>query len=370
MLYKSLRGQTLKYWARPHEGVPATPIDTPAAWRGEDMRRQPERWTYPLTAAEVDELRAGQQVAAASGKSMRHMTAADFPLPTLSARIREWRREIRRGRGFVLIRGVPVGEWTEAQSETFFWCLGHHFGIPGAQNPQGDLLGHVRDQRTGQDVRYYRTNKELAVHTDTADFVGLLCLQKAKAGGLSRIASSVAVFNELLHVKPQLVPRLFEPLYFDTKGEGGVRAFPIPPCRYSNGELRTFWQSDYYRTVNRFEHVPKMTDALEDLLDAYDGIANSARFHLDMDLQPGDVQLISNHVILHARTAFEDWPEPERRRHLLRLWISIPEPMPLVERIRTAQSFVSVIGTAVVELARERARGYKGGALGSMGAGR
>ena len=172
----------------------------------------------------------------------------------------------------------------------------------------------------------------------------------------------MAVFNELLRVKPQLVPRLFEPLYFDTKGEGGVRAFPIPPCRYSNGELRTFWQSDYYRTVNRVEHVPKLSAQEQDLLDTYDGIANSPAFHLDMDLQPGDVQLISNHTILHARTAFEDWPELERRRHLLRLWISIPEPMPLAERLRTARSFMSVICTAAVELVCERARGFRGAA--------
>jgi hypothetical protein len=363
-MYKSLRAQTLKYWARPHQRVPAAPIEGAAAWRGEDMRGRPELWTFQLGAPDVEELNAAQRVAAASGKKLRHMTAADFPLPGLAARIREWRDEIRRGRGFVLIRGVPVGQWTEAQSETFFWCLGHHFGIPGAQNPEGDLLGHVRDQRTGQDVRYYRTNKELAVHTDAADFVGLLCLQKARSGGLSRIASSVAVFNELMRVKPQLVPRLFEPLYFDTKGEGGVRAFPIPPCRFSNGELRTFWQSDYYRTVNRHAHVPKMTDELKDLLDTYDGIANSAAFHLDMDLAPGDVQLISNHTILHARTAFEDWPELEKRRHLLRLWISIPELLPLAERLRTARSFAGVVGTAVFELMRERARGFRGAEAG------
>src|SRR6185503_14400084 len=295
---------------------------------------------------------------AASGKPLARMTAADFPLPTLAARVAQWRDEIRRGRGFVLIRGVPVSQWTEKQSETFFWCLGHYFGIPGAQNPEGDLLGHVRDQRTGGDVRYYRTNKELAVHTDAADFVGLLCLQKAKSGGLSRIASSVAVFNELLRTRPQLVPRLFEPLYFDTKGEGGVRAFPIPPCRYSHGELRTFWQSDYFRTVDRVEHVPKMTAEVKELLDTYDGIANSPAFHLDMDLQPGDVQLISNHTILHARTAFEDWPELERRRHLLRLWISIPEARALPERLRTVQSFASVVATAGVELVREKLRGH------------
>jgi hypothetical protein len=357
-MYKSLRAQTLHYWARPHQGIPIAPIDTPAAWRGEEMRRR-EDWKVTLGAAEIAEVKAAVAAAQGSGRPMGELTRADFPLPTLAAKVAQWRDEIRRGRGFILIKGVPVADWTEAQAGMFFWCLGHHFGVPGAQNPEGDLLGHVRDQRTGEDVRYYRTNKELAVHTDAADFVGLLCLQKAKSGGLSRIASSVAVFNELLRTKPHLAPRLFEPMWFDTKGEGGVRAFPIPPCRYANGELRTFWQSDYYRTVNRFDHVPKLSAGEQELLDSYDGIANSEQFHLDMDLEPGDVQLISNHTILHARTAFEDWPELDKRRHLLRLWISIPEARPLSERLRTAQSFLAVVGTAALELVREKGRGLR-----------
>jgi len=355
-MYKSLRAQTLHYFARPQERIPTAPIDSPAAWRGEDMRKREDLWVVRLTAAEIDEIDQAQRVAAKRKRPLAAMTKADFPLARLSARIAKWRNEIRRGRGFVLIRGVPVDDWTEQQAATFFWCLGHHFGTPGAQNPEGDLLGHVRDQRTGEDVRYYRTNKELAVHTDAADFVGLLCLQKAKQGGLSRIASSVAVFNELMRLKPQLVPRLFEPLWFDTKGEGGVRAFPIRPCRYSNCELRTFWQSDYYRTASRFEHVPKLSAIEQELLDTYDGIANSPQFHLDMDLESGDVQLISNHTILHARTAFEDWPELERRRHLLRLWISIPELKPLAERLRTWLSLASVVSTAALETIRERHR--------------
>ncbi|HUR40154.1 MAG TPA: TauD/TfdA family dioxygenase [Verrucomicrobiae bacterium] len=360
-MYKSLRAQTLHYFARPQERIPTAPLETAAAWRGADMRREPALWTAMLGPAEVEELQRAQAHAAASGRTLAQMTREDFPLPTLAARIAQWRDEIRHGRGFVLIRGVPVASWSERQAETFFWCLGHHFGMPGAQNPEGDLLGHVRDQRTGADVRYYRTNKELAVHTDTADFVGLLCLQKARSGGLSRIASSVAVFNELLRVKPHLVPRLFEPVWFDTKGEGGVRAFAIPPCRYWRGELRTFWQSDYYRTVTRHAHVPKPSALEQELLDSYDAIANSDAFHLDMDLAPGDVQLISNHTILHARTAFEDWPEPERRRHLLRLWISIPERKPLAERLVTLGSLAAVAGSAALELARERGRALRPG---------
>lgn len=350
-MYKSLRAQTLHYFARPHEGLPPGPLATPAAWRGAELQRRSD-WQYPLGAEEIDECREAQGRAEASGKPMARLGRDDFPLPRLAARIAAWRHEIRHGRGFVLIRGLPVGEWTEAQTERFYWGFGHHLGLPGAQNPQGDLLGHVRDQRSGGDVRYYRTNKALAPHCDTADVVGLLCLKTAKSGGLSRIASSVAVYNELLRRRPDLVPRLFEPMWFDTKGEGGIPAYPIAPCRYAAGELRTFWQSDYYRTVQGIAQVPRLTGPEQELLDTYDAIAEDPQFRLDMDLQPGDIQLISNHTILHARTGFEDWPQPEQRRHLLRLWLTLPERRPLKLELLRLASFVAVTTTAARELWR------------------
>ena len=350
-MYKSLRAQTLHYFARAHERVPSAPIVSPAAWNADAMRRSGE-WQLQLDAASVAELKAAVQSAQASGKTMGRLTPEDFPLPTLAARLAGWRREIRSGRGFVLIRGVPVQDFTEAQSELCYWGMGLHLGVPGAQNPQGDLLGHVRDQRTTEDARFYRTNKAIAVHCDAADVVGLMCLKTARSGGLSRIASSVSVFNELMRRRPDLVPLMFQPLYFDTKGEGGVRAFPIAPSRYAAGELRTFWQSDYYRSAQDFPHVPRLSAAQRELLDTYDAIAGEPQFHLDMDLQPGDVQLISNHTILHARTAFEDWPEPERRRHLLRLWISVPEQQPLRLRLLRRLDWLALVRTAAVEILR------------------
>jgi hypothetical protein len=352
-MYKTLRAQTLHYFARPHEGIPTEPVESAADWRGDAVARRGD-WIIELQPAEKAEIQASVAQAEASGRPMGALTAADFPLPTLARRIEAWRREIRHGRGFVLIRGVPVGEWTEAQSELFFWGLGLHLGIPGAQNSQGDLLGHVRDQHTQEDARYYRTSKALAIHCDAADVVGLLCLRKAKSGGLSRIASSVAVFNELLRRKPQLIPRLFAPFYFDTKGEGGVKAFPIAPCRYAAGELRTFYQSDYYRSAAQHPHVPPLTAQEIDLLDSYDAIAAEPQFHLDMDLQPGDVQLLSNHTILHARTAFEDWPEPERQRHLLRLWISLPEKKSLKLHWLGLRSWAGLLQTTIREMRRAR----------------
>lgn len=354
-MHKSVRAQTLHYFARPHERIPTAPVASAADWRGDAMVRSGE-WIDVLEPADVDEIKSAVAYAEARNARMNILTAADFPLPTLERRIVEWRRTIRRGRGFVLIRGIPTSEWTESQSALFFWGLGLHLGIPGAQNAQGDLLGHVRDEHTAADVRFYRTNKALAIHCDAADVVGLLCLQKAKHGGLSRIASSVAVFNELLRRKPQLVPRLFRPLYFDTKGEGGVQAFPVAPCRYAAGELRTFWQSDYYRSATQYPHVPPLTADEIELLDTYDAIAAEAQFHLDMDLQPGDVQLLSNHTILHARAQFEDWPEPERRRHLLRLWISLPEERSLKSRVLIARSWVGLITTTLRTVWRSRSK--------------
>jgi len=355
MAYRSLRRQTLHYWARPHAGVPRAPINSPAVWKGEQLRDS-DAWRVTLNGGDISELHAAMAYAETCGRTLEAMSAQDFPLPTLSKRIEAWRAEVAHGRGFILIRGLPVTEWSERQAEIFFWCFGLHFGVPGAQNPQGDLLGHVRDQRLGEseDVRYYRTNKELAVHCDTADVVGLLCLKPAKAGGLSRIVSSVAVYNELLKRKPQLVDRLFEPMYFDTKGEGGVPAFPVAPCRYAHGELRSFWQSDYFRSAPQFDHVPELSADEHELLDTYDAIANSPEFYLDMDLQPGDVQLLSNHSQLHARTGFEDWPDPEQRRHLLRLWMSLPQKWSLGQKLLIEKERLRLVATMLREMLRLR----------------
>lgn len=352
-MYKSLRAQTLHYFARPHQHPLKTPLKGASAWLGKDLRQQ-EDWQYLLCDAEIGELLAAEEHAEQTGKPMHALTKDDFPLPTLGEHIRQWREEIRHGRGFVLIRGFPVHAWTEAQASVAYWCLGHHFGIPGAQNPEGDLLGHVRDQHTGKDVRYYRTNKAIAPHCDAADFVGLLCLQKAKSGGLSRIASSVTVYNELLKRKPELVERLYKPIWFDTKGDGGIRAFPIAPCTYADGELRTFWQSDYYRQAQNISFVPKFSADEQSLIDYYDEIASEPDIYLDMDLEPGDIQLISNHTILHARTEFEDWQDPTRLRHLLRLWISIPEKKTVRRRWLEAKSLAGLIATSSRELVRNK----------------
>ena len=347
----SLVRQTLHYFARPHKGVPAEPFDSPAAWRGAAVR-DADDWRIDLTPAEVDELHAA---VTHSDKPLAEMTAADLPLPTLSARIAEWRDVLAHGRGFVLLRGVPVHAWSEAQRERFFWGFGLHLGRPGAQNPDGDLLGHVRDQGFSDqtEVRAYRTNTEIRYHCDAADVVGLLCLTRAEEGGVSRIASSVTVFLELLKQRPDLAPLLFEPWLLDTKAEGGVRYFPVRPCRFAGGRLYSFYHADYYRSVSRHPDVDALDPRRLELLDHYDQIASDPQICLEMDLHPGDVQLLCNHTQIHARTGYTDGPT---KRHLLRLWLSLDDLHPANHGLKVRLSWLGLAATLASQRLRQGAR--------------
>jgi len=323
----SYAAQTAHYFDRPHEAPARAPVGGAAAWRRADVADE-TLWRTPLSPAQADELDRALAHARATGRPTGALRAADFPLPTLAAEIARWRETLVAGRGFQVVSGVPVDRWSEEDAERAFWCLGLHMGRPGAQNPEGDLLGHVRD--TGEDaadpfVRLYRTSADIAYHCDAADVVGLLCLRAAKSGGASRIVSSVAVHDELLRRRPDLAPRLYAPFALDVRNEdrsGTLRHIPVPPCRHAAGRLRTFYHSDYFRSAERHDDVE--LDASErELLDLYEEIAASPELFCDMHLAPGDVQWLSNHTILHARTAYEDAPEPAQRRHLLRLWLSI-----------------------------------------------
>ena len=326
--YKSFLEQTLHYFDRPHEAVPTAPVESAAAWRGADLPPLADM-AYLLSTQEREELSTAVRHALATGKHPGELTAADFPLPELSARLDEWRAAVKDGIGFQVVRGVPVEDWSREESELFFWCLGLHLGSPGEQNPDGDLLGHVMDTGARAEdayVRLYKSAANIDYHCDAADVVGLLCLNKAREGGQSRIVSSVTVFNELMARRPDLVARLFSPFHLDIRdrevNEEGS-SLPVSPCRYAGGVLRTFYHADYFRSVQRHDDVPRLTDLERDLLDTYEAIAMEEGMYLDMDLQPGDIQLLSNHSNLHARTAYVDHDDPARKRHLLRLWLSL-----------------------------------------------
>ncbi len=326
--FRSFGEQALHYFDRAHEAVTTSAVASPAAWVGRDLPPL-EEMAYILSAEEVAEIEAALVLAKDSGKDPRDLLAGDFPLPTLAPQMRAWREAVGEGVGFQVVRGVPVERWSQADAELFFWCLGLHLGRPGGQNPQGDLLGHVIDTNASKAdpmVRLYQTSANIDYHCDAADVVGLLCLKKAKSGGQSRIVSSVTVFNELVKRRPELVSRLFAPFQLDSRNEtkdGGSGSIPITPCCFAGGKLRTFYHADYFRSAVRHADVPPFTEEEQALLDTYEEIAAEPGIYLDIDLQPGDIQLLSNHTNLHARTDYEDFDDPAERRHLLRLWLSL-----------------------------------------------
>jgi hypothetical protein len=326
--FQSFAAQVLHYFQRPHESVPEKPLGGPAAWRGADLAPHPERWTDVLEADAIAELEAAARVVEARGLALGAVHREDFPLPTLAPRIRGWARELWDGRGFLRVRGLPVERWGEARASLVFWGIGQHLGRPGAQNPQGELLGHVTDtgeEATNPHVRRYRTAGDIAFHCDLADVVGLLCLRTARRGGASRIASSVAIHDAILRTRPDLLPRLYEPFLLDSRDEQrpGARPWiPVPPCRQEGGRLSFFWHTDYFGSVVRHPEAPPFTAQEREILALVEELAGSPELRLDMQFEPGDVQLLSNHTVVHARTAYED--DPAAPRHLLRLWLSLP----------------------------------------------
>jgi len=303
------------------------PIDTPAVWTGAAMAARRD-WIHILTPAEVADLDRAVAFARAQEKPLEALTREDFPLTTLALAVERWLDELEHGTGFLLVRGVPVERYGERDATLAYWGLGLYLGTAVSQNAAGDRLGHVRDVGAGErnpTVRLYKTRERLGFHTDGADIIGLLCLRPAKSGGTSRIASSAAIYNEILRRRPDLVPVLYEPFPFDRNGEerpGEPPFFVLPLCRHADGWLRTFYIGWYIRDSQRHASAPRLSPAQRDAIDLIDEIAADPAVHLDMDFRAGDIQWLKNSVILHARTEYEDFEEPERKRHLLRLWLT------------------------------------------------
>lgn len=184
-------------------------------------------------------------------------------------------------------------------------------------------------------MRYYQTNRKLEYHTDSVDIVGLLCLQPAKAGGESYLASSISVYNEILRRRPELMPALFEPFPTDRRGEvpeGMKPWFDIPVYHWHAKHLTCIYVRQYIESAQKhFPEARRLTHEQVEAMDLMDELCNDSAIHLAMDFRPGDIQLLHNHQILHSRGDFENWPEPERHRHLLRLWVAPPEARPLPE---------------------------------------
>ena len=319
--------------------TPANPSLPPAVrdrsvWYGPQLVECRD-WVERLAEDEIEELRTITAKGVVTGGEV--FTKSDVSLPTLRPRLRRMMEEVLWGRGFVVIKGLPVEGWTKREAAIAFLIIGGQLGTLRMQNAAGHLLGHVRDLgRSSEDpnTRIYQTRERQTFHTDSCDVVGLMCLRTAKSGGLSSLVSSTTIFNEMRRRRPDLLKVLMQPIETDRRGEtpaGSKPYFNIPVFNYHEGLVSAIYQRQYIESARRFPDVPPLTPQQIEALDLFDELANDPKLHLLMELEPGDIQLVHNHTILHDRTAFEDFPEPERKRHLLRLWLAPPNARPLPE---------------------------------------
>ena len=310
-------------------------ITSPVAWTGRDMMAAPERWTYRLSDADVAEIENAATIFIDSGRPLGQITRDLFPLPEFGVWLESLRETLIHGIGFQLITGLPVETYTEDMRATIFCGIGSHIGRARSQNAAGHLLGHVRD--VGADINdpntsIYQTTSRQSFHTDSCDVVGLLCIREAMSGGDSMLASSMTAYNEILKRRPDLAPHLFLPVATDRRGEVPENEdpfFTIPVYSWHRNFLTCIYQRNYIDSAQRFETAPRLSAQQLEALDLLDHIVNEPDMHLRMRLQPGDMQFVYNHSLLHDRTGFTDWPEAEKRRHLLRLWLAVPGDRPL-----------------------------------------
>ena len=308
--------------------IPRPLVAGASAWIGAELAKRPAEWTYQLMPAEITEIETA--TAANVGQEIATITRMDFALPTLGPVLERLRDEVLNGRGFVLVRGLPVEGRPIAESAIAYWGIGTYFGSARSQNAKGHVLGHVRDMGLSSkdpNVRIYQTTERQNFHTDSCDIVSLLCLKTARSGRLSSLTSSMSVYNAMATRYPELVWRLFRPMPTDRRGEvpeGQQPWFHTPIYNEHAGLLSAIYAPHYVRSSQRFDEAPRLGEEDFAALDRFDALAEDAELRLDMAFQPGDMQFVHNHTVLHDRTAFEDWPEPERKRHLLRLWLAAP----------------------------------------------
>jgi len=325
--------------------IPMQPAVDPAGWTAAELARN-EDWVYQLSAAEIADIADAAAQVEAHGQDVVTVRREDFPLPRFSHGLADIREELREGRGFVLIRGLPVAEWSRLRSAIAYYGIGTHLGQPLSQNASGHMLGHVKD--LGGDyakTRGYLTNATMTFHADLCDYVGLLCLHPAKSGGESRIASSVTLYNEILKRRPDLVAELLQDHYYSRHGEippGMDPWFKLPPISFHQGYLSVRGVSSYITKAQSLPGVPKLTERQKEALAFYHQVVDEIAY--DMDFEQGDIQFLNNYVVQHTRRAFTDWPEPERKRHLYRLWLRDDDSRPLAPAFRALIRGIEVEG--------------------------
>jgi hypothetical protein len=331
------------------------PVQDPAEWRRDDFAAS-TRWQFLVgerdLGALMDVARAARQVIGNDPNKLIAMPASAFDFGTFSETIATIRHELKDGLGAALIRRLPMESMDPLDAAAIYWGIGRHLGQAISNNPEGDLIGHVTDLgKTQKDPlsRGYQTREEMNYHCDQSTLVGLLCVRTPKSGGTSKFASSVAIYNEMLRRDPAAVELLSLPFCWTKHGEmnPGERGwYESPVFNFLDGKLCTSFGPTHIRKGHDLPGAAPLTDEQKAAFELARTIAEEQ--HYSMIFEPGDIQFLNNSVAVHTRNAYEDWPEPGRKRLLWRLWLVAPD-------IRPSTPYITQWGVGVkVKTTRER----------------
>jgi alpha-ketoglutarate-dependent taurine dioxygenase len=312
-----------------------------AGWTATSLTTDPD-WTFSLTDQSRRDLTNAVLRGQDPGKTLFDYRRADFDLGAAKETVAAAFNEAKHGRGIALVRGLPRDTLDEAQFELLTWAIGLHEGVSRPQGKASQYISAVRDAGTtyrSAGGRGYSSNAELDFHTDSADIVALTCFNRAKAGGRSMVTSSVSAYQRLEMERPDLAEALREPFYFSRQAEQAddeTPFYPNPIVDTCEGRLFSKWNRNRLTMAQQIEGVPLMSQRQREATDALDHVLRQPDLMYSMDLQPGDMQILNNHVMLHSRTHFEDHEEPARKRLLFRLWIAPPDSPRLPESWQSA----------------------------------
>lgn len=302
-------------------------LETPCEWHSDDVADE-SLWTEVLSEGETDELDSALRHALSISSDVLDIEREHFPLGQLATRLKSVEAELINGRGFVRLRGVDRSRYSQAEMEMLYWGIGTHLGTPWAQNKHGHMLGDVTDQKRAVDDPEARGNElggvGLPFHTDGSDLVGLMCLQNGIEGGLSTVANSIVIHNQLVREAPELAAELYKPQPFDFRGEqpkGEKGWYMVPIFTDFGGRLFVRCIPPYTVASQRHSDAPRLTELAKRALKRVVELADDPQNHVAMVLAPGDMQFINNYHVMHGRTPYQDDRGAGSVRHLKRLWL-------------------------------------------------
>ncbi len=319
---------------------PRQPISGPFVWTGAEIDAN-DRWVDRLTDTQVAAIAEGVREFADTGLPWQVAGKGNLPLKGLDDLLTRMRDELEDGTGLFRLRGLPVERFSLEELQAFYLSFGEHIGQPVSQSLAGQRLMHIEDEgtrsnsygviATGEAGQNFRSSRSRAMstaglrfHTDRCDVVSLLCVSQARKGGHSRIASVPAVHNALLERRPDLLDELFTPYPRSRFGEEESDAaayYMLPVFAMHDGKFTSHYSRTYIEAAQSNPDVPRLRDRQSEALDVLADIATELSY--EMTLRPGDIQLLNNHVVYHARDPFEDDVAGGKKRLLLRLWLAM-----------------------------------------------